>query len=359
MLNHRALWQIGALLAAAWPACGNASDSWHVQGTPRIISQAVVFQNAGATLRGTLYRPDVSSAVPAVVAFHGASNGRASDALYDHLRQGFPAIGVAVLIFDRRGSGNSTGTLAEVDYQTLADDGIAGARAIAKLPAIDSKRIGYWGLSQGGWLAILAGARDPNADFVISVSAPLTTPEAQMEFAMANRLAILGYSQADVNAMLAARKAWTAYLRGQGTREEAVRALNAIAAKPWFDVMYLPSPAELTKTPSSSSWRKEMDDDMFLALDNVRVPVLCIYGGADPWIPVQTTVDRLRVLERAHANVTDAVIANASHEMAFEPKEHMDVGAAKPESPAYFMLVASWLNGVLQRGSPNGTSNGE
>ena len=166
-------------------------------------------------------------------------------------------MGVAVLVFDRRGTGRSTGSLTNIDYQTLADDGIAGARAIAKLPSIDPKRIGYWGISQGEWLAMLAGGRDPNANFVISVSAPLTSPEQQMEFAMSNRLEILKYSQADVDAMIAARKAWTAYLRGQGTQQQAVEALSAIAKKPWFDLMYFPSPVALTRTPATSSWRKK------------------------------------------------------------------------------------------------------
>ena len=358
MLYHRVLGCLVLCLLAVGPAYGSPSDSWHVPGTPPIVSQPIVFQNADATLRGTLYRPDVARAVPAVVALHGASNGRASDALYDHLRSGFPAMGVAVLVFDRRGTGRSTGSLTNIDYQTLADDGIAGARAIAKLPSIDAKRIGYWGLSQGEWLAILAGGRDPNAKFVISVSAPLTTPEQQMDFAMSNRLEILNYSQADVNAMVAARKAWTAYLRGQGTRQQAVEALDAIAKKPWFDLMYLPSPVALTRTPATSSWRKEMDDDVFGALENVRAPVLCIYGGADPWIPVRETVARLHVLERAHANVSDAVVAHASHEMALVPQERMEVGAAKPEAPAYFMLLASWLERVLLRRSPNYTGHG-
>jgi hypothetical protein len=75
-----------------------------------------------------------------------------------------------------------------------------------------------------------------------------------MEFAMSNRLEILGYSQADVAAMIAARKAWTAYLRGPGTQQQAVDAL-------------------------ATSWRNQMDDNMLGALDDVRVPVLCIYGG--------------------------------------------------------------------------------
>ncbi len=357
MLYRRVFGCVILFLLAARQAYGSPSDSWHVPATPRVVSESVVFQNAGATLHGTLYRPDVAGAVPAVVAFHGASNGRANDALYEHLREGLPAMGVAVLIFDRRGSGRSTGSLANIDYQTLADDGIAGARAIARLPSIDPKRIGYWGISQGGWLATLAGGRDRHADFVISISAPLTSPEQQMEFAMSNRLEILGYSQADVGAMMAARKAWTAYLRGRGTQQQAVDALSAIAKKPWFDLMYLPSPAELTKT-SSTSWRKKMDVNMFGALDDVRVPVLCIYGGADPWIPVQETIARLHVLEKTRTNVSDAVIAHASHEMAFVPKERMEVGAAKPEAPAYFMVLASWLERVLARTLPNPTGHG-
>ena len=49
-------------------------------------------------------------------------------------------MGIAVLLFDRRGSGASTGK-PDVAYQTLADDGIAGANALRQIPAIDPARI--------------------------------------------------------------------------------------------------------------------------------------------------------------------------------------------------------------------------
>ncbi len=208
-------------------------------------------------------------------------------------------MGIAVLLYDRRGAGQSSGK-NDVSYETLADDGIAGARAIARISAIDPRRIGYWGLSQGGWLAVFAAERDPNAAFAVSVSAPLVTPEQQMEFAMANRLSVNGYSQADVDAMLAARKAWTAYLRGAAPRADAVAALSKIDAKPWFDLMYMPSANDLTSNPATSSWRKQMDDDPLAALRRVRVPVLFIYGGNDPWIPVAATIGRLEPLARAN-----------------------------------------------------------
>jgi pimeloyl-ACP methyl ester carboxylesterase len=227
----------------------------------------------------------------------------------------------------------------------LAGDGIAGARAIAKLPQIDASRIGYWGLSQGGWLAIFAAERDPKAAFVVSVSAPLVTPETQMEFAMANRLRVLGYPDSDVTSMLAARKAWIGYLRGTVPRSTAAAALGAIDRKPWFDLMYLPSAAQLSANPSA---RKDLDDDPLAAIENVRVPVLFIYGGADLWIPVAATVERLGTLVRTHPNVAYAVVANASHEMMFVSHQTMatDVKSLQsdaPQAPAYFMLLASWL----------------
>ena len=46
---------------------------------------------------------------------------------------------------------------------------------------------------------MLAGARSPSTAFVISVLAPMTTPDAQMNFAVANLLSVEGYSRRDVD----------------------------------------------------------------------------------------------------------------------------------------------------------------
>jgi pimeloyl-ACP methyl ester carboxylesterase len=338
--------------AGAEPNGAGAAPVWRVPGTPPVLSLPVTFEHAGATLHGTLYWPQTKTPVPALVAFHAADIGNGDAALYRHLREGLPAIGMAVLLFDRRGTGTSTGTRKGASYETLTDDGIAGARAIAKLPQIDPSRIGYWGLSQGGWLALFAAERDPRAAFAVSVSAPLVTPETQMEFAMANRLRVLGYPDSDVAAMLAARKAWMGYLRGTVPRSSAAAALGAIDRKPWFDLMYLPSAAQLSADPSA---RKELDEDPLTAIGNVRVPVLCIYGGADLWIPVAATVERLGPLARTHPNLTYAVVANASHEMMFVAHQTMatdlkSLQSDAPQAPAYFMLLASWLREHALRG---------
>ena len=324
-----------------------ASDDWHVAGIPGVTAIEMKFSNGAVQLSGTAYLPEAGDHLPAVVALHGASNATRNSAIFRHLREGLPALGIAVLIYDRRGSGASSGSLSGVDYETLADDAIAAQRALASLPRIDPKRIGFWGLSQGGWLAILAAGRSENAAFAVSVSAPLVTPEEQMEFATANLLAVRGYSQGDVTQMLEARKAWIEYLRGRRSRADAVEALDKAAPRAWFELASMPDSSSLVD-PEQSSWRKQMDLDLIAAVRRARVPLLFVYGGADPWVPVSASLARLRLLTEQRHDIRYVVIPRASHEMAFPTQETMAfdekaLDASAPQAPAYFMELASWL----------------
>jgi len=342
------------LILPIWCLClvhdssARASDLWHVEGTPKVVAQDLQFSNGSTTLSGTLYLPEQGNHLPAVVALHGASDATRDSALFRHLREGLPAMGFAVLIYDRRGSGKSSGSLRNIDYETLADDAIAGQRALAKVARIDPDKIGFWGLSQGGWLAILAAGRSQNAAFAIAVSAPLVTPEQQMEFATTNLLTIRGYSQQDVEEMLAARRAWTGYLRGTNSRTATLDALRKVETKPWFELAFMPKSSALTSDPEHNSYRREMDDDLIAALRKVRFPLLLIYGGADPWIPVHQSLEEVRKFIPQQPNIRYVVIPGASHEMMFNPHETMEfnTGALNrlaPEAPAYFMTMASWL----------------
>jgi len=342
-----------ALMAILWMAvfpdalsAGRISDSWREAGTPTITSQEVRFANAGANLVGTVYLPVVGDELPGVVVLHHAGAPAREAALYRHLREGLPALGFAVLIYDRRGSGQSSGSLQGTDYETLADDAIAAQHALAKLPRISPSEIGFWGLSQGGWLAVLAAGRSPDAAFAISVSAPLVTADEQMQFATGNSLALHGFSPEDIGEMLETRSMWMGYLRGQNSRAEASAALTRAQSKPWFHLSYLPGASELSNDPAI---RRKMDDDPVAAVRKARVPLLFIYGGADPWVPVAQSVRRLEALRGQMHNIESAVIANANHELMFPEKETMQVDAdttrnAAPQAPTYFMLLGSWLS---------------
>src|SRR5579871_3501280 len=158
---------VGLFGAVSLVPSASTSDTWHVAGTPSVISQEVQFANAGANLVGTVYLPKTGDHLPAVVVLHSAGAATRESALYHHLLEGLPALGFAVLIYDRRGSGQSSGSLQSTDYETLADDAVAGQHALAKISRIDPAKIGFWGLSQGGWLAVLAAGRSRDAAFAI------------------------------------------------------------------------------------------------------------------------------------------------------------------------------------------------
>src|SRR5215472_2294392 len=328
--------------------CQSASDLWHVSATSQSLSEEVQFTNGNARLRGTVYLPNTGTRLPAVVVLHHAGLPTRDAKLYRHLCEGLPAMGIAVLVYDRRGSGQSSGNLGSADFETLADDAVAAQHALAKFSRIDPNKIGFWGLSQGGWLAVLAAGRSKDAAFAISVSAPLVTAGEQMQFATRNLLTIRGYSQSDVQDMMAARKAWTGYLHRQNSRDEAVEALRKAEAKPWFDIAYLPKASQLTNDPEHDTSRKDLDDDPIAAVHQAKVSVLFLYADSDPWVPVGESVKRLRSLATEMPNIQYAVVENANHEMMFPGHETMQVDEEAtrkeaPQAPAYFMLVASWI----------------
>jgi uncharacterized protein len=323
----------------------SASPPWSAESSTVVDAQERTFQNAGVTLSGTLYVPKVEGRIPAVIVFHAASSPTRDNPLYVHLTEMLPPLAIAVFVFDRRGSGKSGGTIENTDYTTLADDGIGAQRMLAQDARIDPRRIGFWGLSQGGWLSLLAASRSPQAAFAISISAPMTTPDVQMNFAVANILRIKGFSQSDVDQAVATRTAVDDFQRGRRDRASTQRMLDAATTKPWFVHTYLD---KTFRDPDQSGWAKEIRHDPLATVAAVKQPTLVVYGSADPWVPVQTSLERLRARSAQLSNVEVAVIAGADHAMATSVSvaDQIDPSLSAreaPQSAAYFGLLSAWL----------------
>jgi pimeloyl-ACP methyl ester carboxylesterase len=330
-------------LALALSAHGEVP--WSAKPSTGINAQELTFRSGDATLSGTLYAPQVAGQIPAVVVFHSASAPTHDNPLYRHLVEMLPPLKIAVFVFDRRGSGKSGGKLEDSDYAMLADDGIAAQRMLAQDRRIDPRQIGFWGLSQGGWLSLLAASRSPQAAFAISVSAPMTTPDVQMNFAVANILRIRGFSQADIDQAVAARTAVDDFERGKRDRASTQSILDAAATQPWFPHIYMD---KTFRDPDQSRWAKEMRHDPLATLDAIRQPALVIYGSADPWVPAQTSIDRLRAASARHPNVEVVVIAGADHAMAITvaAADQIDpvlLAKEAPQAAEYFAQLGAWL----------------
>jgi hypothetical protein len=98
---------------------------------------------------------------PLVVLVHGSEHtspiGLATQCLLS-------AQGVAVFAFDKRGTGHSEGRYTQ-DFIALAGDAASAGREARRLADGRTGRFGYFGGSQGGWVAPLA-ALESGADFL-------------------------------------------------------------------------------------------------------------------------------------------------------------------------------------------------
>src|SRR4029079_14325406 len=90
--------------------------------TACMIRETLTLEADGAVLAGTLTLPAREEPVPLVVCVRGAWGATRDSHLFRHLEATLPRAGLATLLFDRRGEGESTGDGKRGSYQLLAPD---------------------------------------------------------------------------------------------------------------------------------------------------------------------------------------------------------------------------------------------
>jgi dienelactone hydrolase len=313
--------------------------------------ETVHFASSDITLAGTIVFPEGSQPSPAVVLFHGS--GPQKRDLFT--ARWFAAQGIAALAYDKRGVGESGGDFRKVPFMELCDDGLAAIKYLKSRKEIDAKRIGVWGLSQGGWLGPLAASRSADVAFVIAVSGPGVSPGEQMIVYYANELRAQGVAESHVEAASAVRRdIWSYMESGQGY-EKTKAELDEARTKPWYSQARvqqddsfgpLPPPAELSKPVGRSSiwFKQEAVYDPVPALRALRVPALFLFGDHDQLIPVDVSVaviQRVLAEDKQH-DFTIRVFLNVDHEMRLVTSEA--TGATDPE---YLKTIRDWLSTLL------------
>lgn len=132
----------------------------------------------GAQLAGTITEPLGAGPHPGIVVIHGSEPGQRF--FYDIWVGVYAGMGLAVLTYDKRGNGDSTGRYpgefpTDAALTIYADDANAALGFLVRWPGINPKRVGFHGGSQGGWTVPLAIMRNPLPSFAVLVSAPATT----------------------------------------------------------------------------------------------------------------------------------------------------------------------------------------
>lgn len=309
-------------LAVDLGACGAGNIRFAGSEGQRLdfdVSESNFVGRDGVTLKGRLVMPKGTGRVPVVVLVHGAERDAALR--FNFLQRLFPAVGIGVFVYDKRGTGTSGGVYTQ-DFDLLADDAVAAMATARKLAGDRAGRVGYQGASQGGWVAPLAANRAP-ADFVIvsfglAVSI-LDEDLQQMEMELTDK----GYPPEIIakaqEIARAAGEIFASNFKGGYAEFDAVRA--KYRGESWYkDVhghitwLLLPhEEAAMRAEGPKYDWGTPFRYDPMPTLAANTTPQLWVLGGRDYQAPAKETSRRLGTLIDAGKPFTLAVYSRAEH----------------------------------------------
>ncbi|MGF3021875.1 alpha/beta hydrolase [Methylobacterium aquaticum] len=131
-------------------------------------TRKVSFRSEGYTLSGVLALPEgAKGPVPLVVM--GGGWCYVKEIVMPHYAKGIVAAGAAVLMFDYRNFGESSGERRQhIDPWGQIEDFRNAVTYAESLPEIDSNRIGVWGISYAGGHVIAVAAMDSRVKLAVS-----------------------------------------------------------------------------------------------------------------------------------------------------------------------------------------------
>lgn len=138
------------------------------------IEEKITFENAAGKVRlaGTLTKPKAGGLFPAVILITGSGPQDRNEQLMGHkpflvLADHLTRAGIAVLRYDDRGVGESTGDFAKAVVDDFVTDAQAALAFMRNRADIDTKHLGLVGHSEGGVVAPLVAGKDPNVAFIV------------------------------------------------------------------------------------------------------------------------------------------------------------------------------------------------
>jgi dipeptidyl aminopeptidase/acylaminoacyl peptidase len=278
--------------------------------------------------------------VPALLFIHGSgSESRFASAYFADY---FARRGIAVLIYDKRGAGSSSGNWRTSSFRDLANDAIAGIKLLEANEKIDATKIGVYGHSQGGSICPMLLTMYPRLSFGISSGSAGVSMEESDWYEVQNRFKNYLSGRDYENAMTVMRPYIKFASTGKGY-EELVTQAKKYEQQQWFK--------DYVGNIDSTAFffRYYRNVGRYNAVDywkKVKQPVLILKGDKDlvsPGYPsFQNIENALR--EASNKNFKIVLLPNSSHEMHIPGKRGDFWFKATPGYPG---IIYNWLKKTI------------
>lgn len=275
-------------------------------------SEEVRFVNSkgGHRLAGTLTLPEGEGPHPAVVLITGSGPQDRNEEIMNHrpfwvIADYLSRRGFAVLRYDDRGFAESEGDFASATTLDLATDVEAAYQFLRSRSDIRHKEIGLIGHSEGGIIAPIVAASNPDLAFIVLLAAPGLPGEVIVLAQQQLILEASGISKEGVQLNQELMQGLMKYAKGKGDAEKRRKKMTAFAEKKIKKTdpgileevqLDMDGMKRIISTVNSEWYRQFIQLDPRPYLEQVQCPVLALNGKLDLQVPWK---DNLEAIETA------------------------------------------------------------
>ncbi len=281
------------------------------------LAEDVTYPNpdGGHTMAGTFTRPADGGPFPAVILISGSGPQDRNEALMGHrpflvLADHLTRRGIAVLRYDDRGVGQSTGAFATATTPDFASDALAAVAYLKTRDDVNPSAIGLAGHSEGGVVAPIAAAESDDVSYIVLMAGTGVNGERILYAQGALILRAGGATEDEIASNRARQERIFEVLKSEPDLERAGQAIEAIIRAS----LETATDAELAQagiTDSASAetviaaqvqqlntpwFRYFLTYEPAETIEQVTVPVLAINGEKDLQVPYE---ENLREIEAA------------------------------------------------------------
>ena len=287
---------------------------------PREPTISFINDTDSLRLGGKLVLPRGTGPFPAVVFVTGSDADTRE--FWQFEARALADRGVAVLLYDKRGVGDSRGASHDLaSWDDLAGD-VAGAVAYLRSRAglIDARRIGLIGQSQGTWIIAKVAARDPDIAFLVNISGSGISAAEQETYRTGALMKADSFSDAEIERARAFQRQKFRVARtgvGWEALDSTMQRLRADSVK-WFPG-YGTGAAARSLAVLRLYGVLQFNYDPTRDLERIKVPVFVMMGENDRVFPPAHTIERMRdALRRGRGRggnrqLTSRIVPNAGH----------------------------------------------
>jgi pimeloyl-ACP methyl ester carboxylesterase len=326
------------------PAAGLASVAERIP----LKQEGVSFAGEHATLAGTLFLPASKGPHPAIILLHGSGPlTRYSFGPYPHF---FTSLGMAVLIYDKRGTGASTGTRMEIASadalaqlpatyypDELAKDALGALRLLRGRQEINPRKIGFWGSSEGGMLGTQVAARSKEVAFVINSSGFMGPLWQTLLYQVEATMRADGAPRSDISQALAFTRLWLRVAQTGEDYELYQQQRRAVQndKRRW---LFWWNDGFTSLEQMRWVWEHLLRFDPLPALKQLTCPVLGVFGELDLSTDAAAAATNMRhaLSEAGRKDFAIKIFSEAGHSLAEMP-------SGNRMAPGVFDALRLWL----------------